>query len=77
MSPLMSGDMTPPAAHSQIRTASVAVTARYQLKQLLHITGLNELCDSVPPLKGAKKLKALHDIWRRVCRDNSWTFSPR
>ena len=73
MSPDMSG-----AVPVQIRTAApVAATARYQLRQLLHIAGLTELCDSVPPLKGAKKLKALHDIWRRVCLDNRWTFSPR
>jgi hypothetical protein len=31
----------------------------------------------VPPLKGAKKLRALDEIWRRVCIDNRWNYSPK
>jgi hypothetical protein len=47
------------------------------LKQLLHIAGLTQLSDSIPPIKGAKKLKALHEIWRTVCRDRNWKYEPR
>lgn len=48
---------------------------RFQLKKLLQLCDQHSIADTVPPLKGVKKIAALEEVWQQVCSEVGWTVT--
>ncbi len=46
---------------------------RFQLKKLLALCGAKRESDSIPPLKGHKKIAALERLWSEISSEVGWT----